>query len=165
MAFAKRNAYLCRANIRWTHRFVHFPRAVGLAIGECNTVLWCNGSTRVFGSLSGGSNPPRTTTISNVYTGILLSGRIPFFVVAALFCVIPTQAFLVFQKSRCGLGPLQKETATFVPNNKQNRRIIIVTIMKYAKILMIPALSAVLFGSCFIVSGSLVQRRVRQSMW
>lgn len=29
--------------------------------GRCNTVLWCNGSTRVFGSLSGGSNPPRTT--------------------------------------------------------------------------------------------------------
>ena len=24
-------------------------------------VLWCNGSTRVFGSLSGGSNPPGTT--------------------------------------------------------------------------------------------------------
>ena len=26
-------------------------------------VLWCNGSTTVFGSVSGGSNPPGTTTI------------------------------------------------------------------------------------------------------
>ena len=26
-------------------------------------VLWCNGSTTVFGSVSGGSNPPGTTQI------------------------------------------------------------------------------------------------------
>lgn len=26
-----------------------------------NSVPWCNGSTTVFGSVSGGSNPPRTT--------------------------------------------------------------------------------------------------------
>lgn len=27
--------------------------------------LWCNGSTTVFGSVSGGSNPPRVTNAIN----------------------------------------------------------------------------------------------------
>ena len=30
-------------------------------IFACEFVLWCNGSTTVFGSVSGGSSPPGTT--------------------------------------------------------------------------------------------------------
>ena len=33
------------------------------------TVLWCNGSTQVFGAYSPGSNPGRTTIIDGEITG------------------------------------------------------------------------------------------------
>ena len=72
-------------------------------------VLWCNGSTTVFGSVSGGSNPPGTTSRKTTPQALGLRG--------CFFILDHAECYLLMRRMRRGKCPAHPINALLgIPN-------------------------------------------------